>query len=187
MKSLFLFVVITGFFFLRINLVFANEMAEDSARLNQLSALQKNENELKKLYRYKKAIKQVFTKYHSPLVTEVDHFLTACITYKIDCYLLPSIAGTESTFGRYIYPSSHNPFGWGGGYTMFSSWKEAIETVALNLRKNYYNKGADNLWAIGQIYSESPTWSTQVQYFINQFKMEEEKLPLFLNENEVKL
>lgn len=187
MKYLSLLLIITGYLFIKINIVLAQEIAGNSARLNYLSFVQKNNTDLKNLARAKKAIKKVLARYNSPLIGEVDNFINACITYRFDCYLLPSIAGLESTFGQYIYPSSYNPFGWGGGYIIFSSWKEAIETVALGLRENYFNKGADNLKSIGRIYSESPTWADRVQYFINQFKLEEEELPLFLGENEVKL
>lgn len=187
MKYLTLLLTITGLLFLKTGYVLAEDIAGSSARLSSLSYIQKKDNDFKNLYRYKKAIKQVLTRYNSPLVDEVDNFVNACITYRIDCYLLPSIAGLESTFGRYIFPSSYNPFGWGGGYIMFSSWAEAIDTVASGLRANYFNRGADNLWSIGRIYSESPTWASRVQYFIDQFKLEEEKIPLFLSENEVKL
>ena len=70
----------------------------------------------------KVAIYRTLAKYNSPLVNEVDAFLNACMSYGINCYLLPSISGVESTFGRFLMPDSHNPFGWGGGYLYFPSW-----------------------------------------------------------------
>src|SRR3989338_7185505 len=57
-------------------------------------------------------IKKVLEKYHSPLAKNVDAFVKTCMKYRLDCYLLPSITGVESTFGRFIYPNSSNPFGW---------------------------------------------------------------------------
>ncbi len=186
MKQLILSLIITGFLLLLPSFVFAYDVAGDSARLKYLSLAQKTDNS-QNLYPIKRAIKQVLEKYNSPLVEEVDNFVFACVTYQLNCYLLPSIAGLESTFGRFIYPNSYNPFGWGGGYIIFSSWKEAIEEVASGLRNNYINRGADNLWSIGRIYSESPTWASRVQFFINQFTLEEEKILLFLEKNSVKL
>ncbi|HRN69613.1 MAG TPA: hypothetical protein PLS49_00375, partial [Candidatus Woesebacteria bacterium] len=56
-------------------------------------------------------ITEVLTSYNSPLVDEADTFVEVCIKYNIDCYLLPSITGVESTFGRFILQGSHNPFG----------------------------------------------------------------------------
>lgn len=131
--------------------------------------------------RYKKirmAIENVLKKYNSPMSGESDSFIKACIKYQIDCYLLPSIAGLESTFGKFIWPKSHNPFGWARGYMMFTTWSEGIDTVARGLRKGYLNKGALTVEDIGPIYSESPTWATKVNYFKSQFEKEEEKLTL---------
>ncbi len=187
MRYLILTLIITGLSLLKTPMVLAQDIAGSSARLQYLSLAYKTNNSSQNLYRLKKTMKQVLNKYNSPLVEEVDNFIYVCVKYKLDCYLLPSIAGLESTFGRFIYPNSFNPFGWGGGYIMFSSWKEGIETVAAGLRKNYIDRGAENLWSIGRIYSESPTWALRVQHFINEFKAEEEKLPLFLDENTVEL
>ena len=104
-----------------------------------------------------------------------ESFVKTCIKYKIDCYLLPSIAGLESTFGKFVWPNSHNAFGWARGFMMFDSWAEGIDTVGAGLRKGYLNKGALTVEDIGPIYSESPTWAIRVNYFINQFEREEEK------------
>lgn len=141
----------------------------------------------KELFIKKLAIKRVLDKYNAPLSDETDAFISTCQTYELDCYLLPSISGLESTFGQFIYPNSYNPFGWGGGLIMFASWKDGITTVAKGLRENYVNKGADSVEQIGRIYSESPTWAPRVRYFMNEFQREQEKLQLYLNENAVEL
>lgn len=133
------------------------------------------------------AIKSILSRYQSPLTDEVDSFLFACIRYNLDCYLLPAIAGLESTFGRYIYPNSYNPFGWGGGYIIFNSWEDGINTVSKGLRENYMDKWhLGTIEEIGRVYSESPTWAIRVNWFINEFKKEEEKLSLILSDIEVK-
>lgn len=137
---------------------------------------------------YKKyAIKNVLERYNSPLINNIDDFIDVCLDYKIDCYLLPAIAGLESTFGYYILPNSYNPFGWGGGYIIFRSWADGINTVAKGLKNNYLNRGLKTVEEIGSVYSESPTWAIRVQFFINEFEKEEENLRLYFEKNEVKL
>lgn len=124
----------------------------------------------------KTVIKKVLNRYNSPLAENADDFLRVCAKYNLDCYLLPAIAGLESTFGKFIYPNSFNPFGWGRGYMMFANWGEGIETVGRGLRENYINRGAQNTAQIGRIYSESPTWAIRVDILKKQFYNEEEKL-----------
>lgn len=141
----------------------------------------------KELFIKKLVIKKVLDRYSAPLADSSDSFITTCNTFDLDCYLLPSIAGLESTFGRFIYPGSYNPFGWARGYMIFGSWKEGIETVGKGLRENYLNKGALSVSEIGPIYSESPTWAIRVQYFMNEFNREETKLQLYLSQGPVEL
>lgn len=133
------------------------------------------------------AIETVLKKYNSPMAEESGSFVKACIKYQIDCYLLPSIAGLESTFGKFIWPNSYNPFGWDRGYMMFESWSDGIETVAKGLKNGYIKKGALTVEDIGPIYSESPTWAIRVNYFINQFEKEEEKMTLLSDQFPVQL
>jgi len=167
---------------------FAAEIAGNSARLSQMSVYQSSDNYVSNGFYFKaKAIEAILTEYRSPLVNQTQTFITVCQKYQIDCYLLPSIAGLESTFGRFIYPNSYNPFGWGGGYIMFDSWEEAIDNVANGLRNNYINKGAKNVEMIGKIYSESPTWAIRIRWFINQFTKEEEEIRLLFYKNKVEL
>src|SRR3989344_2698631 len=128
-------------------------------------------------------IKRMLLKYDSPLAGDVDTFINSCMEYVLDCYLLPSITGLESYFGRYTHPNSYNPFGWGGGYILFDTWGEAIQTVASGLRQNYANRGAVSVEEIGPIYAESKTWAVRVNHFMDLFDKEEQKLDLFLNDH----
>lgn len=184
-KYLFIF-FITGLLFFPKPL-FAEKIAENSAKIS----LKKEPQNQKNLIFYQKkelAIKNVLEKYNSPLKGEYKTFVDVCKKYNLDCYLLPSIAGLESTFGKFIFPSSYNPFGWGGGYIIFSSWKEAINTVGQKLRENYIDKwGLKTVEEIGPVYSESPTWSQRVNFFINEFKKEEKKYLLQTEDFPVKL
>ncbi len=122
------------------------------------------------------AMEKVFVRYGSPFVEEIDSFLFACLEYDLDCYLLPAISGVESGFGRALLPGSHNPFGWGGGYIYFNSWREGFLAVAKGLRENYINRGLTSPELIGPVYAPpSKTWAGKVNYFMNIFREEEKK------------
>lgn len=141
------------------------------------------------LYILKKrlAIRKVLEKYNSPLADNTDAFISTCMQYNLNCYLLPSITGLESSFGQFIWPGSYNPFGWGRGYIPFASWSAGIDTVGKGLRENYLNKGADSVEKIAPIYSESKTWAPRVESFMDSFAEEERKIGSILSENTVKL
>ena len=135
----------------------------------------------------KLVMSRVLNRYDSPLLRSVDSFLSTCVLYELDCYLLPSIAGLESTFGKQVLYGSNNPFGWGNGLIMFQNWDQAIDTVGKGLKENYINKGAESVEQIGSIYATSKTWSSRITYFMNVFEKEEEKIDLILEQNQVNL
>lgn len=130
----------------------------------------------------RKALYETLKRYDSPLINEVDSFIEACMTYNLDCYLLPSITGVESTFGKFLLPGTHNPFGWGRGLIQFDSYHDAIMAVGKGLRENYLNKGATTIDEIGAIYCEGNTWAGKVQYFDKKFRSEEEKQLYFMHD-----
>lgn len=134
----------------------------------------------------RKAMTEVLKRYNAPLLSEVDSFLEACAAYDLDCYLLPSISGVESTFGRFLIPGTYNPFGWGRGLIEFKSYNETIMTVGKALRVQYIDRGADTVDKIGRIYCEGDTWSGKVKFFMNQFE-EEERKQLFFMQDTVEL
>lgn len=188
MKKFLSVIIFTLFFFLSaISIVKAENIADSSAPLSYQSSEIGDIIEKQNKQKLQIVIKNVLTKYNSPMADESDAFVDACLKYKIDCYLLPSIAGLESTFGKFVWPDSHNAFGWARGYMMFDSWTIGIDTVARGLRKGYLNKGALSVEEIGPIYSESPTWAVRVNYFIRQFEKEEAKLTLFSSQFPVQL
>lgn len=133
----------------------------------------------------RKVIREILTRNNSPLVEETDAFIEVCTKYEIDCYLLPSITGLESSFGKFIHPGSYNPFGWGGGYLTFNSWKECFEAVARGLRENYMARGADTIEKIGPIYAASPTWAVRVNQFYTQFTSLEDEKRLYFSKVEL--
>lgn len=154
----------------------SEKTAGESANISSIIETTNIVNQTNVLLIKKTVIKKVLNRYNSPLTDNVDDFLKTCGKYNLDCYLLPAIAGLESTFGKFIYPNSYNPFGWGGGYIMFANWNEGIETVGRGLRERYVNLGAQTTVEIGRIYSESPTWAIRVDILKKQFYNEEEKL-----------
>lgn len=190
MKKIIFLIFITGFLFLFFpKKVLAESIASgSSAKLLTDLRIKKDQGDFFS-YKIKEiAIKNILERYNSPLKGEEANFILTCRKYNLDCYLLPSIAGLESTFGRFIWPNSYNPFGWGGGYIIFESWKEAIDIVGAGLRKNYIDKwGLNTVEEIAPVYSESPTWAKRVNWFINEFKKEEEKLLLLYSKFNVEL
>ncbi len=183
-KPIILSILLLIFFFVFPSAIAAEMVAGHSATITY-NITQKDE--VSTYFRKKLVIKRVLEKYDSPMVDAIDDFMEACKKYNLDCYLLPSIAGIESTFGRFIYEGSYNPFGWGRGLIIFKNWGQAIDIVGQGLRENYINKGADTVEKIGVIYCEGNSWAGKVKYFMNQFEAEEDKLDLFLGQNQVKL
>ena len=187
MKNLIALILFSLFFFLSACSVEAEIIADASAPLIHNSFINTDDIEQLRQKNIRIAIETVLKRYNSPMADDSDAFVKACIKYQIDCYLLPSIAGLESTFGKFIWPNSYNPFGWARGFMMFENWSEGIETVAKGLKNGYIKKGALTVEDIGPIYSESPTWAIRVNYFINQFEKEEEKMSLLSDQFPVQL
>lgn len=165
----------------------ATSVAGDSATLALTAKLNRAEIEAIRDFRKNLAIKAVLEKYDSPMVSEIDSFLAACKKYSLNCYLLPSIAGLESTFGRFISPGSYNPFGWGRGLIPFKNWSESIETVGAGLKTNYIDKGATSIEEIGAIYCEGDSWASRIRWFMAQFEQEEKKISLYDSDFPVQL
>ena len=97
-------------------------------------------------------IKQV-SKGRSPLVGMGAAFVDIGRQEGVSPYLLAAIAGAESGFGTTGGAAkTRNPFGWGPGKS-FSSWEEAIRTVARGLRTNYLARGLTSIPQIGAKYA----------------------------------
>lgn len=137
--------------------------AESSAKLAPITSLTSAGTDLRV-----KALENIFTKYNSPLVPYAKDYVLYADKYGIDWKLLPSIAGIESTFGRYMIPGSHNAYGWGGGYIYFNSWEEGIEHINKSLRENYIDRGAKTVYEVGSIYAEASHWPSKVSLFMDE-------------------
>lgn len=164
------------------NVYAVENIAGHSAYISDVRNLSQHDFSLKR-----NAILKVLNKYESPLASNVDAFVETCLNYELNCYLLPSISGLESTFGRYVAPGSYNPFGWGGGYINFENWDQAIDKVGYGLKNNYIAKGAVSVNQIGRIYAASSTWASRIDNFIAEFEQAEESNKLEYSGLEIKL
>ena len=187
-KTIGLFVLITSFFFIAAVSVHADLIAGSSAAVakNEQISTSAPSLSIQQIALERKVITEVLKKYDSPMVDNVDAFLQTCKSHELDCYLLPAIAGVESTFGKSIVSGTHNAFGWGRGLLAFKDFGDGIETVGAGLKENYIDKGAHSIDAIGAIYCEGNTWADHVKYFMNMFH-EEEKKQLFFVQDTVQL
>lgn len=126
------------------------------------------------------AVRNIFKKYNSPLIDQAILYVKYADEFGIDWRLLPAISGLESTFGRFLMPGSYNAYGWGGGYIYFESWEDGIRVINKALRENYMDRwGASDVWSIGPIYAESPTWAVRVNKFMDEINTEYLRLSIF--------
>lgn len=116
-----------------------------------------------------------FEKYNSPLTPYADIFVQQADEHALDWKLVASIAGLESTFGKFIPQGSYNAWGWGipTGTSKglgFSDWEEGIATVSKGLKQRYVDKGLTTPEQMGRIYAASPTWANRIYYFMNEIE-----------------
>lgn len=118
-------------------------------------------------------LRNFFRKHDSPLFPYADIIVRESDKNNLDYRLLPGIAMQESTLCRVIPDNSYNCWGWGitGSSTLrFSSYEEAIKTVAEGIRKNYVEKrGLKTATEIMAVYtpSSSGSWAEGVNHIMN--------------------
>jgi hypothetical protein len=123
------------------------------------------------------AIKRVLLRYNSPLTDSAGTFTMVARALNLDPYLLPSISGVESCFGKRYIPGTYNPFGWNVGRTPFDSWDEGIAIVGHGLKHRYIDRGATTVASIGPRYAGgSTTWAGKVLNFMAEFENEEARI-----------
>lgn len=127
------------------------------------------------------ALRNFFTKYNSPLVSEVDNLISIADSWGIDYRLIPAIAMQESGGCKIIPPDSYNCWGFGvyGAKTVrFTSYKQAIEQVAKVIKQTYIKQGYTNPTLLEDKWTPSSrgSWSYGVNFFIGKIKDEEAKL-----------
>lgn len=118
------------------------------------------------------ALRQYLEHYNSPMVKEADTFVRVADENDLDWRFLPAIAGMESLFGNRVAANTHNPFGWGGGYIVFDSWEEAIETVGKSLGERSKNGNIYGPEGWAKIYCPPnwQNWTMGVNHFMSEIE-----------------
>lgn len=119
-----------------------------------------------------------FSGYSSPLSDFAEEFIQAADKYNLDYRLLPAISMQESIGAKRIIKGSYNPFGfgiYGDKVIKFSSFEEAIETVAKTLRTNYLDEGLTTPETIMTKYTppslaKGGSWAKGVSSFMSELK-----------------
>lgn len=123
-----------------------------------------------------KQLRMFLESHDSPLATEAETFVAEADKYNLDWKLVAAIAGVESTFGKHIPTGSYNGWGWGvfTGTTdgvHFKDWADGITQVSEGLRKNYIDRGANNIYDIGWMYAANGnSWGSHVRYFVDKLE-----------------
>ncbi len=91
----------------------------------------------------------------------------------IDWRLLVAIAQQESNLCKTIPENSFNCWGWGihsKGTLKFSSYEEAIKTIARGLKRNYIDRGYTTAEEIMQKYTplSNGSWAQGVSQFMEE-------------------
>jgi hypothetical protein len=109
-----------------------------------------------------KNLRHFFRKYNSELYDYADYIIKVSDKYGFDYRLLPAIAMQESNLCKYIPEKSYNCWGWGiyGDTSLgFSSYEEAIDTVAEGIKTNYIDHGLVTASSIMKKYTPSSNGS----------------------------
>lgn len=117
-------------------------------------------------------LKAFFRKHNSPLYDYAEVIVRESDKNGFDYRLLPAIAMQESTLCRSIPANSYNCWGWGvyGDQVIrFSSYDEAIRTVAEGIKADYLDKGLITATKIMERYTPSSpngSWARSVNHFL---------------------
>ena len=118
-------------------------------------------------------LRQFFSRYHSPLEPFAAEFVTQAEHYQLDFRLLPAIAMQETNLCLKSHPDSYNCWGfgvYGGKYTYFDSYPQAIDTISKAMALRYRDKyGVVKPEDIQKIYTPSNdgSWAYSVNHFID--------------------
>jgi len=134
-----------------------------------------------------KAIDSYFESYKMPLFGTGKKMVEEAEKNNLDWRLLPAIAVRESTGGIHQCKKvDFNPFGWGSCKIGFTSYDEAIETIARNLGGNnpkteyhYHDKETIEILEAYNPPYIVPNYADQVIYIMN--KIGTEDLNLIIN------
>jgi hypothetical protein len=114
-----------------------------------------------------RAIDIYLTEIDSPLVGYGRAFVSAGRTYGVDPFLVVSISGKESSWGKHCF-LPYNAWGWGDLY--FKNWEDAIFTYTRCLSEEYIQKGRTTPAIIAPIYCPPnyAEWTRDVNEFYSE-------------------
>ena len=120
-------------------------------------------------------IRQYLEKYNSPLVSFAGKLVEEAEANGLDFRLLVAIAQQESNLCKKVPPDSFNCWGWGihsKGTLKFENYGQAIETVAMGIKEDYFDKGYITPEQIMSKYTPlSPgTWASGVNQFLQEME-----------------
>ncbi|CAN5145734.1 hypothetical protein BH09PAT2_BH09PAT2_02960 [soil metagenome] len=117
-------------------------------------------------------LKTFFRRHDSPLYDYAEYVVKVSDENGLDYRLIPAISMQESGACKVIPHDSYNCWGWGiygNTITRFSSYPEALDTVARGLKKYYIDKGLTTPADIMRKYNPSSngSWAFGVNTFID--------------------
>lgn len=120
-------------------------------------------------------IKNYLKYYRSPLLSHSDYIFEISQQVGMDYRLLVAIAQQESNLCKKIPEDSYNCWGWGihsRGTLKFSSYQEAIKTVAEGIKENYISKGLETPQEIMAKYTplSNGSWAAGVNQFMEEME-----------------
>ena len=134
--------------------------------------------EARQMDRRAKIVSAYLEKYNSPLKPYAQDFVDAADANEMDYKWVVSIAGVESTFGKFV-PGGHGPYtsynawGWGvyGDQALgFTSWRDGIFTVSKGLKIGYLDKGLTDPYSMNKKYAASGAWGWKVDFFMKDLE-----------------
>jgi len=120
------------------------------------------------------AIENYLKKYNSPLLPYANILCETSKKYGLDYRLLVAIAQQESNLCKTSHPEWFNCWGWGihsKGTKTYSSFEEAIESVARGIKENYCDKGyCEDPCVMMRKYTpkSNGSWCFGVKKFMNE-------------------
>ncbi|MEK7551148.1 MAG: hypothetical protein AAB532_00945 [Patescibacteria group bacterium] len=170
MKNKLLFALIAILIILFPSTINAQEKASASSAKIQSVFSQPDTEHLSRV----KTLRAYLEARNSPMAGNAEDFVREAYKYNLDWRFVASIAGLESSFGKFIPYNSYNAWGWGvygDNVIRFNSWEEGITTISQGLREKYMDKwGKRDVYEIGSVYAASPTWAVRVEGFMNSMQ-----------------
>jgi len=121
-------------------------------------------------------LRQFFVKYKSPLEPYAEKFIIEAEKYDMDFRLLPSIAMQETNLCKKAREGSNNCWGfgvYGGRYTYFETYDQAIEVITKTLATKYRDShGLVTPEEIQKMYTPSSngSWAFGVRHFMEKLE-----------------